>query len=43
MGDLALKTEIPVDLVRIVDGSTVVHELALDGDEHSRSVTTSPS
>jgi archaeosine-15-forming tRNA-guanine transglycosylase len=30
---LVLKTEIPVELDVIVDGRTVVHELALDGDE----------
>jgi archaeosine-15-forming tRNA-guanine transglycosylase len=30
---LVLKTEIPVELDTIVDGRTVVHELALDGDE----------
>lgn len=34
MAALVLKTEIPVELDRIVDGRTVVHELALDGDEH---------
>jgi archaeosine-15-forming tRNA-guanine transglycosylase len=34
MADLALKAEIPVELDQIIDGRTVVHELALDGDEH---------
>ena len=34
MAALVLKTEIPVELDTIVDGRTVVHELALDGDEH---------
>jgi len=34
MAALVLKTEIPVELDRIVDGRTVVHEFALDGDEH---------
>ena len=34
MAALVLKTDIPVELDRIVDGRTVVHELALDGDEH---------
>ena len=34
MAALVLKTEIPVELDRICDGRTVVHELALDGDEH---------
>lgn len=33
MAALVLKTEIPVDLDSIVDGRTVVHELALEGDE----------
>lgn len=33
MATLTLKTEIPVDLTSIVDGRTVVHELALEGDE----------
>ena len=33
MAALVLKTEIPVELDTIVDGRTVVHELALDGDE----------
>ena len=33
---LVLKTEIPVELDTIVDGRTVVHELALDGDEDLR-------
>lgn len=36
MADLALKAEIPVEFDQIVDGRTVVHELALDGDEHLR-------
>jgi archaeosine-15-forming tRNA-guanine transglycosylase len=30
---LVLKTEIPVELDTIVNGRTVVHEVALDGDE----------
>lgn len=30
---LLLKTEIPVELDTIVDGRTVIHEFALDGDE----------
>ncbi len=30
---LLLKTEIPVELDTIVEGRTVVHEFALDGDE----------
>jgi archaeosine-15-forming tRNA-guanine transglycosylase len=30
---LVLKTEIPVELDTIVNGRTVVHEFALDGDE----------
>jgi len=30
---LVLTAEIPVELDTIVDGRTVVHELALDGDE----------
>lgn len=30
---LLLKTEIPVEFDTIVDGRTVVHEFALDGDE----------
>lgn len=34
MIDLAMKAEIPFELDTIVDGRTVVHELALDGDEH---------
>ena len=34
MAALVLKTEIPVELDQIVDGRTVVHEFALDGDEH---------
>ncbi|MFI5047987.1 MAG: hypothetical protein ACHQIG_13050 [Acidimicrobiia bacterium] len=34
MAALVLKTEIPVELDQIVDGRTVVHELALEGDEH---------
>ena len=34
MVDLVLKVDIPVELDRIVDGRTVVHELALDGDGH---------
>jgi len=34
MAALVLKAEIPVELDRIVEGRTVVHELALDGDEH---------
>lgn len=33
MAALVLKAEIPVELDTIVDGRTVVHELALDGDE----------
>jgi archaeosine-15-forming tRNA-guanine transglycosylase len=33
MAALVLKTEIPVELDTIVDGRTVVHEFALDGDE----------
>ena len=36
MAALVLKTEIPVDLDSIVDGRTVVHELALEGDEDLR-------
>ena len=36
MAALVLKTEIPVELDRIVDGRTVGHELALDGDERLR-------
>ena len=36
MAALVLKTEIPVDLDTIVDGRTVVHELALEGDEDLR-------
>jgi hypothetical protein len=36
MAALVLKTEIPVDLDTIVDGHTVVHELALEGDEELR-------
>ena len=36
MAALVLKTEIPVDLDTIVDGRTVVHELALEGDENLR-------
>lgn len=36
MVDLVLKAEIPVELDQIVDGRTVVHELALDGDENLR-------
>ncbi|MFA5882636.1 MAG: hypothetical protein WDA60_02175 [Acidimicrobiia bacterium] len=34
MTALVLKAEIPVELDTIVDGRTVVHELALDGDEN---------
>ncbi|MEJ7764722.1 MAG: hypothetical protein WKF86_04445 [Acidimicrobiales bacterium] len=34
MAALVLKTEIPVELDTIVDGRTVVHEFALDGDEN---------
>jgi archaeosine-15-forming tRNA-guanine transglycosylase len=30
---LLLKTEIPVEFDTIVDGRTVIHEFALDGDE----------
>jgi archaeosine-15-forming tRNA-guanine transglycosylase len=30
---LMLKTEIPIEFDTIVDGRTVVHEFALDGDE----------
>ncbi len=33
MAALVLKTEIPVDLDTIVNGRTVVHEFALEGDE----------
>lgn len=33
MAMLMLKTEIPVEFDTIVDRRTVVHELALDGDE----------
>lgn len=33
MAALVLKTEIPVDLDKIVDGRTVVHEFALEGDD----------
>lgn len=36
MAALVLKTEIPVDLDTIVDRRTVVHELALEGDENLR-------
>lgn len=36
MADLVLRAEIPVELDRIVDRRTVVHELALDGDERLR-------
>lgn len=36
MAELILKTEIPVDLDTIVDGRTVVHELALEGTEDLR-------
>jgi hypothetical protein len=33
MAAIVLKTEIPVEPDHIVDGRTVVHELALEGDE----------
>lgn len=33
MAVLMLKTEIPIEFDTIVDGRTVVHEFALDGDE----------
>lgn len=34
MEALMLKTEIPVEFDTIVERRTVVHEFALDGDEH---------
>lgn len=34
MPELVLKGEIPVEFDTIVDGLTVVHEFALDGDEN---------
>lgn len=36
MMSLKLKAEIPVEFDTIVDRRTVVHELALDGDENLR-------
>ena len=36
MAAFVLETQIPVDLATIVDGRTVVHELALAGDEDLR-------
>jgi archaeosine-15-forming tRNA-guanine transglycosylase len=36
MTSITLKTEIPVEFDSIVDRRTVVHELALDGDEGLR-------